>query len=341
VLKRFYVSFVALALLATLTFNFPHTQALAVPASPADPLTILPASDAVVTVDVKRILNDALPKALAGDSAKMAEVNADIDKFKTKTGVDLRNINRLALGVRFTEAAANQPTKGEAVAIANGTFNAGAMVAAGRIATKGKYREEKHGGKTINVFTLNEQVKLLGLFNMRLSEVAVAALDPNTLAIGKLTRVREAIDSSAGRGRVNTELVQMATRNPNAILSFGANVPSAAMRELGLMGLDNDEITKAVSAIRQVYGSIGTTAAGFDMLTVARTENAEQAQRLSDTVSAAKEFAGMFTSRMSNDAKGKLVQNALDNLKVTAAGNELQLRLELAQADITTLVRGF
>jgi hypothetical protein len=41
-----------------------------------------------------------------------------------------------------------------------------------------------------------------------------------------------------------------------------------------------------------------------------------------------------------NEAKAKLVRNTLDSLKVTTAGNELQIRLEVAQSDLTTLVGG-
>jgi hypothetical protein len=276
---------------------------------------------------------------LASDPAKLTQVNADIDRFKTRTGVDLRTIEKMALGTRFREAG--QATRMETVAIASGTFRADIIVAAGRLAAKDKYRTEQHAGKSIYVFTLNEQMKLFGLFNMRLTDAAVCVLNTRTLAIGEISRVREAIDASAGKPRVSAELIQLATRTPNALIGFGANVPPAAMRELGGVGLDTDEISKNIASIRQVYGAIGMTGSGFDMQAVARTDNAQSAQSLNDTISAAKEFVTPLISQfLRNDAKAKLVRNTLDSLKVTTAGNELQIRLEVAQSDLTTLVSG-
>ena len=363
--KRILSSFIAAVLIwttALCSVGQAQTRAVksAATAAAQDPLMMLPTSDAVITADIKRVLNEALPRALAADQAKRAEVDADIDRFKTRTGVDLRSIDKIAVGVRFRdltgEAAqkkraetgqqnvlvAGQKTKGETVAIARGTFNADVIVAAGRLAAKDKYRTEKYAGKNIYIFTLNERVRLFGLFNMRVSEVGVAVLDMHTLAIGQVSRVREAIDSIGGRGaRASAELVQLATRNPSAMIGFGANVPPSAMYDLGILGLDSDEISKNLASIRQVYGSIGMTANGFDVQAVARTDNAQSAKSLNETISAAKEFAAPLISQfLRNEAKAKLVRNTLDSLKITTAGNELQIRLEVAQSDISTLVSG-
>ncbi|MCA1557910.1 MAG: hypothetical protein LC731_05145 [Acidobacteria bacterium] len=314
--------------------------AAATTATAQDPLTMLPASDAVVTTDIKRVLNEALPRALQSDQAKLTQINADIDKFKTRTGVDLRSIERLALGVRFREVG--QATRMETVGIARGTFRADIIVAAGRLAAKDKYRTEQYAGKNIYVFTLNEQTRLFGLFNIKITDMAVCVLDMHTLAIGEISRVREAIDASGGRARVSAELVQLATRTPNALIGFGANVPASATREFAGVGLDSaDEISKNIASIRQVYGAIGMTTNGFDMQAVARTDNPQSAKSLSDTISAAKDIVTPLMGQfLRNDAKAKLARNALESLKVTTAGNELQLRLEVAQSDLSTLISG-
>lgn len=348
--KRIFNSFIALVLLAAAPAPAALAQTKATGNSAAtsmttaqDPLTMLPTSDAVVAADVRRILNDALPRALASDPAKLAQVNADIDRFKTRTGVDLRSVEKMALGVRFHDvpSQSGQATRLETVAIARGTFRADIIVAAGRLAAKDKYRTEKYAGKNIYIFTLDEQMKLFGLFNMRLTDVAVCVLDMHTLAIGQIGRVREAIDAGGGRARVSSELIQLATRTPNALIGFGANVPSATIRELAGIGLDSDEISKNIASIRQVYGAIGMTATGFDMQAAARTESQQAAQSLNDTITGAKEFISPLISQfLRNDAKAKLVRNTLDSLKVTTAGNELQIRLEVAQSDLSTLVNG-
>ena len=131
-------------------------------------------------------------------------------------------------------------------------------------------------------------------------------------------------------------MVTLAHRNPNAIIGFGGNLP-ASLRNIDL---GNPEITRSIASIRQFYGSLGTTAVGFDMLTVLRTGNANDARNLSDTIAAVKQLAPLLLSQLSGD-KGKLAQNAVNSLQVTTQENEVQLRLELAQADLATLIRVF
>jgi hypothetical protein len=172
---------------------------------------------------------------------------------------------------------------------------------------------------------------------MRVSRLGVTALNDHTLALGEPAMVRAAIDAGrAGGARVGAELVQLATRDPNAIVGFGANLPKFILSNLNV---PNDEIARNLSGVRQVYGSVGANAAGFDSLLIARTENADQARSLSDTIYALKQFGPLLAGRLSGP-KGKLAQNALDSLKVTAQGNELQLRLALAQTDLNSLISG-
>lgn len=303
-------------------------------ASTASPLNLLPRSDFVAFVNVRRLITEAAPKALAGDAARLAQFNADIDKFKTQTGIDARSFDNLAIGMRYQHPSPNITTT-DTVAIASGTFNAGAFIAAGRLAAQGKYQEEKYNGATIYVFNLQENVKMLGLFNMRVNQLAATTLNANTLVLGDLQGVHATLDASKTQGRVNNELIQLATRTPNAFIGFGANVPPSltASADFG-----NAEITKTIGAIRQAYGAIGTTADGFEMLTVARTDKPDEAQNLSDTLSGLKQLGGMFAAQLPGD-KAKLAQTALDNLQINHEGNETTIRLQLKQADINSLMQ--
>ena len=298
------------------------------------PLSLLPQSDFVAFVNVKRLINEAAPKAFAGDAGRLAQFNAEIDKFKTQTGIDARLFENLAVGMRYQHPSPNITTT-DTVVIADGSFNASAFLAAGRLAAQGKYREENYKGATIYVFNLQENVKMLGLFNMKVNQVAATTLNANTLVIGDLVSVRATLDASKTQERVNNDLIQLATRTPSAFIGFGANVPPSltATADFG-----NAEITKTISSIRQAYGAIGTTADGFEMLTIARTEKPDEAQNLSDTLSALKMIGGGLIGQLPPD-KGKLAQNALDNLQIKSEGNETTIRLELKQADISTLMQ--
>lgn len=305
----------------------------------ATSLAALPASDVVMFVDSLRLLTDAVPRVLANDPARLAQVNAQIDQLKANTGIDARSFERIALGIRFANPAAGLTETGY-VAIANSRTDTGTLVAAARLASKGKYQEQKLGGRTVYTFNLGDQLGKLSLgpfaISMPKGELAVSALSANMLALGSPASVRAAVDASAAAGRANPELIALATRNPGAIIGFGGQLPPTLAERLDI---GSDEISRSIASIRQLYGSIGTTAKGFEMLTVLRTGDASEARLLSDNLGAVKQFAPLLVGQLPAGS-AQLARSALDTLKVTTQGAETQIRFEVPQTDVATLVRG-
>lgn len=299
-------------------------------------LSSLPPSDAVALVKVNRVLDEALPKLLAENPAKLAEVNAELAKFAAQTGLDPRSFDQIALGLSY-KYPSEGVTKISTVAIARGTFNAGAIVAAGRMAANGKYVEQKYQGKTIYLFTLDRQIRLLGLWDLKMGDLAVASLEGNTLALGNLESVRSVIDANKNRKHPNPELIALASRDPNAILGFGGNVSETLLQNLSI---SNGTVARELTAVRQVYGSLGMTSTDLELLMAARTVDQYAAKNLGDTVEGLKQFGALFINRLSA-AKGTLARTALNNLKITTQGNELQIRTAVAQSQVAPLMRGF
>ena len=292
----------------------------------------LPESDAVAQVKVKQLLSEAMPRIFASNSAKLNEVNASIDRFKDRTGLDPRMFEQVALGVRFTHPSEGV-TKVQTVAIANGAFSASAMVAAGRVASNGKYREEKYQDKTVYIFTVDENLKLLGLFDVRIGELAAAPIDTNTLALGDPAGVRSVIDAGRSRKRANTELIALASRDPNAVIGFGSNITEQLV---GNLDIGNAPIAADLRTLRQVYGSVGTTESDLQLFLAARAVNAQAAKNLGDTLEGLKQFGALLVGRLSG-AKGVIAKSALSNLKIVSDANELQIRTTVAQAEVGPL----
>ncbi|HSK64709.1 MAG TPA: hypothetical protein VK893_12740 [Pyrinomonadaceae bacterium] len=303
-------------------------------AQPAGLMASLPQADAVAQVKIRQLLGEAMPRILANNSAKLAEVNAGIEAFKTRTGLDPRMFEQVALGVRFNHPAAGV-TKAETVALANGEFSAAAMVAAGRVASNGNYREEKYHGKNIHVFRLDENIRLLGVFDFRITELAAAPLDGNVLALGDLGGVRAVIDAGRQRRRAqNAELIALANRDPNALIGFGSNV---SPQLIGNLNIGNAPIAADLSKLRQVYGSVGASAQDLELFLAARAVNPAAAQSLGDTLEGLKQFGALFVGRLSG-AKGVLAKSALTNMKIVTTANELQIRTAVPQADVGPLM---
>jgi hypothetical protein len=303
--------------------------------APAAPtlMSSLPQSDAVAQVKVKQLLSEAMPRILAGNPAKLNEVNASIDRFKDRTGLDPRMFQQVALGVRFTYPSEGV-TKVQTVALAEGTFSAAAMVAAGRVASNGKYREEKYQDKTIYIFSIDENVKLLGLFDVKIGELAATPLDTNTLALGDPAGVRSVIDATRSRKRANAELIALASRDPNAVIGFGSNITEQLIANLDI---GNAPIASDLRTLRQAYGSVSTTETDLQLFIAARAVNAEAAKNLSNTIEGLTQFGAFFVGRLSG-AKGVLAKSALSNLKIVTAANELQIRTSVAQAEVGPLL---
>ncbi len=302
-----------------------------------DPLAALPASDGVLFVDMNRILTQAVPRVFAANPTRLAEVNADLERFRQRTGVDPRSIDRIAIGTRLTTPSAGT-TKVNTVAIARGRFNAGTIVAAGRLAAKGKYAEQQHAGRTIYVFTLDEQLRMFGLLRMSVGELAISALDANTLAIGKPDVVRATLDAMSARrsNATNAALIALANRNPTALVGFGGNLPANLLANIDL---GNPEINRSLASVRQVFGSLGMNGSGYEMLMTARTTDANAARSLNETVDAARGLASLVVGSLQGD-RGRLARSALETLRVTVENTDVNLRVTLPEADVATLLRG-
>ena len=309
-----------------------QTRARSSTPAPSPLFNSLPESDAVAQVKLRQLLNEALPQIFANNPARLAEVNASIESFKTRTGLDPRMFDQVALGARFSFPSEGI-TKVQTIALANGSFTPAAMIAAGRIATSGNYREEKYQGKAIYIFKLDQDVRLLGFFDFRINELAATPLDANVLALGDVAAVRAVIDAGRARKHANPELIALASRDPNAVIGFGANLSEQLVKNLDV----NPAIAADLTTLRQVYGSVATTQKDLNLFLAARAVNADAARNLGQTLEGLKELGSMFVGRLSG-AKGVLAKSALANMQIVTAANELQIRTAVPQADVGPLM---
>lgn len=305
------------------------------PAATVALLQALPASDGVLFVDLKRVLHEALPTVLASEPKRLAQINAQLDRFKQQTGLDPRSFERVAVGFRLTPA--NGGFNADPLVLVNGSFNAGALIAAGKLTQQGKYQEEDYKGRKLYRFPLGEEVSLLGL-NLKGKELAVMEKDANTLVFGEAAMLRTAVDEGLDKAApINAEAIALATRNPNALIGLGGNVPAEGIKSLGL-DTENDEIGKTIATIRQAAGAVTLTERGANIALAARAEKDEEAKNLTDTLNALKQFGGLAIGQLKTPAQQKLAANALETLTVTQNGRETALSLDIRRSDFPALL---
>jgi len=112
-------------------------------------------------------------------------------------------------------------------------------------------------------------------------------------------------------------------------------VPAGVLEgvETGLPGLD-----RAITSIQGFYGSVSSAATGIQLMTALRAATAADAKQLFDSLDALRQIAPGLVAMAGE--KARFAKNALNTLKITTKANEVQLRLEVPQSDLTTLLRG-
>jgi hypothetical protein len=307
-------------------------------------VALLPASDAVAVFDSKRFLGDAMPKVLTANQPLLNEIMSKVAEIETKTGLDIRKFEQAAVGVRYRQVSPTE-VDFEPVILASGEINAGALVAAAKLASNGTYREEKIGERTVYVFTPKNVIQKTASTHVNskiaahvdkaiksmTKELAVTTLDRNTLVVGSLARVRETLE---GRTHPTADITGLLSQKETAVASFAGRVPAGMAK---LLPLDNDELGKNIDAIQYLAGSFDVAAAGASLQVMARMQKVDQAEQLKDTLDVLRLMGkGLFGGSKRDDQKiyGRLLENA----KFTQRGTDITLDLLVPQADVDFLI---
>ena len=307
----------------------------------AELVALLPASDGVVTLDVKRFFNNALPTLLSKNQPMLAEITGKIEEFASKSGVDIRQFDHVAVGVTTNKRGGTKNYDYDPVVIARGDVNSGALIGAAKLAANGKYREERVGEKTVYIF---EAKKLAADHNKKAgntapdkvidhisSEVAVAAIDSNTLAFGDPVRVRQTLE---GKTHVGADILNLLSITESPVMTFAAKAPQGLD---SLVPLDNDELGKSIASIRYLFGNVDVAAGNASVHAAARTLQPAQARSLLETL----EGLQMVGKALLGGAKGEDKQvyaRMVENAKFTTKGNDVVLDLIVPQSDIDIIV---
>ena len=343
--------FFALSAISVLLFNvvsFAAVDARTARAKKAEVtrlVNLLPASDGVVVFDSKRFVNAALPKILSANQQMLTEVMSKITEMESTTGIDLRKFDQVAVGVAIKSVSAKE-FDFEPVALANGDINAGALLAVAKLASKGTYREEKIGDKTVYIFspkdiaqktTKPNNSKVADFMEQALKgmtkDVAVTTLDKNTLAIGSVPRIRETV---AGGTKMGADVTGLLSAKETSVLSFAVKSPGGMSK---MVPLDNDELGANIDSIDYLSGSVDVAAAGTSLSLSARTKKAEQAQNLKDTLDGLK-MVGSAVFGGSKRPDQQIYARLIKNAKVDLRGNDVSLELLIPQADIDGMIGG-
>lgn len=300
---------------------------------------LLPASDVVAVVDAKRFLNDALPRLLAANQPMLAKITGKLDEFQTKSGIDPKKFDQVVVGMKLKQATPGKVDY-DSVAIARGDFNSATLISAAKTASENKFREEKLGERTIYVFAAREiATAKMSVQKHRAiidsldgnGELALAALDGNTVAIGSLARVRETLQHAT---TVSSDVLALLPTTGSPIVAFAGHVQEGMSN---MLPLHDDELGKNLAAIRYVAGTMNMTEGNAIVHMMARTLKPEQADSLYTQIQGL-QVVGKAILGSSSRADQQVYARMIDNAKVVRQGTDVTLDLQVAQSDIDILI---
>jgi hypothetical protein len=302
-------------------------------------VALLPASDGVVTLDAKRFFGDALPRLLSAKPEMLSDVVSKIEQVQSRTGIDLRQFEYIAAGVTARKTGPKNYDF-DPVVLARGPINAPGLIGAAKLASNGKYREERVGTRTVYVISaqdIADQVKQMKpgvadkIAHKFTQDVAVTAYDANTIAFGSLTRVRETL---VAKTHVGTDITGLLGRKEVSVANFAAKLPAGMS---SMLPLENDELGKSIDSIRYLFGSLDVTAEAAVVNMTAKTSQNAQAQSLLETLQGLQVIGKAFLGG-ARTADKQVYARMIENAKFTNTGNEVSLDLRVSQSDIDILV---
>jgi hypothetical protein len=344
-------------LLLPLALLFALAQAAAgqVPVDTRRALSSLPDSQAVLFINARRIVNEVLPRVMPP---------AEYQKMLTQAqqvGFDARGIEYIAVGARLADPppANNLP---EFVVVIRGNFNADAMLALARVAAGSQNvrpRSETYGSKTLEIVDLQslggakpavgaEGEAAAKPNPMPYPEIAVMALDAQTLVAGVPSYVKAMVDASGGRGTLRSTMVDLGAREPQALWSLTVELPPNLADYLHKAGAPaNAEADQMIGWVKQVSLAQGMDALNYSLSAAVQTDAPEHASAFSGLVR-----MGMLAAQTALNAEAakqtpkhkdyKKTRAALDTIKTfvnRTEGNTLILSASVPQAAVADLIK--
>jgi hypothetical protein len=320
--KKKFVSTILLIVCAMLTATASRAQTITSPA--ADLWTAVPDSDFVVSLNISRILNDALPKVLGDDAATRKKAEETVLGMKVLSGVDAHRVTRAVVAGRLTGTGMDVNLQ-EFVVIADGEFNYADIKDAFKGPNRGQH-EEKYGTNTLLIFRESDDPKA-----KKNELMAVAMLGPNLMAAGHLNAVKRAVDAFRdGKGRASPDLLSRGQSDSDALASLAARIPASYLQPKGTEP-STSRLMRLLASIKFLEATLRLGENAFPLTVAVRSETADAAGDIRCMLESMRTVAAFAVP-------DKSLMKMLDDLKITQDGNAAALQTEITFDQIRSIV---
>jgi hypothetical protein len=275
-------------------------------------LSALPDGNAVLLIDVQRVISSPLWNMLAAQE-KFRSAFEKMQSELSEVGLSLNDVQTVA--VSFSNSDTNNP----AIAV-SGKFNQSALLARLRADARVKLTSETYKGiEVFKVESVESKQPPTGK-HTRDNNSSFAFIDAGTAVAGTPASVRASIDVKTGsRPGVaqNARLNEGLAASGGAAVRFALEMTSSLASKLptGQMG--------DFSSIKLIFGGVDVTT-GIDLNATLRNDTAEHARTLTSQLNGLLDMARGFLGA-SKDAKMASLVEALKSVTIT--GNDIDVRI--------------
>lgn len=294
----------------------------------------LPDSDFVISVNVQRMLGEALPRIFAGDPAQLKSFISGLDQFKSVSGFDPQQVSRIVVGVRTKGLSLDTQ---DIVVIAEGSFRARELIGKAREFAGSEGREERHGTRTLTVFRMDDkpgggqqkQPPQKTPVAQRL--IAITELAPNIIVGGDVSAVQRALDAfDTGQNRASADLVARTRSKPSELIALAGRIPPTLATMIP--GSTDSKLSRMLSSIKQLYATMGMNTSGFPMLVGLATDTSGSASDVRCMLDSIRTLASAFLPDPS-------AQQFLNGMNFTNEGNDVLIQAELSTETLHSLLQ--
>jgi hypothetical protein len=297
-------------------------------------LANLPEADALIYANPQRVFSEAAPKVMTpADLTKMREGFAEIKKA---VGIDPGTIDTLVVALRFRKPSAELKfSPPEVLAVVNGDFSSESLMTLARIYLQDRARDEKHGAKTLTILKIEEIAKEAEKisFLKAYSEIAIASLGVNTIALGNIEYVKAALDAADGTNRISAPALNSLMRDPTALVSAAGSPLAAFAKSFGMRGTETTpRDPRCETVFGNFYAAVSMQGSSFVLRGAMNADNPDTAKIIN----------GLFSGLMSEAVDAipdKTAQSVLKQLTLSAKESEVVVEATVPDQVVADLIR--
>ena len=295
-------------------------------------MAMLPASDLIAVVDVRRAFNELLPKLAGITTGGLDKLAKSIQDFTQNTGVDPSKIRNAVLSFSM------DGQQGTGVIIIQGIDPDAKQIEAVMKEFGSEFKTSEYKGKTVFNVISKLNAPSAGPLSLKTDEVALAALGRQKVALGDLKMVKQVIDIQAGaaKGGVSAALAgALKETRASALVRFAMNIPENLRAEAANQG----DLFKSVAAIKVILGTFDV-ASDFSLSldSIIRTASQKDATELENGL---KGLVGLGRDIFAGgaDPKTQLFAQLLDQVKIGSKVNDVSLSINLPREILDQLTK--